>query len=54
MIKRSIVKDYVSSKGMRTSADLFEKLDIEVKKHLDMAIRRAKENNRSTVQARDM
>ena len=53
-IKKSVVKDYVTAKGLRSSTELFDELENEVKTHIDRAIKRAKDNGRSTVQGRDL
>lgn len=54
LVVKSAVKEYVASRGLRTGSDFLDKLNHEIEKHLMMAINRAKNNNRSTVQARDM
>lgn len=48
------VKDYVKDKGLMSSADLVEALNDRVYECLDEAIERAQENDRKTVQPRDV
>lgn len=51
---KSAVKDYIASKGMRTSGELFDGLDDLIRHHLDKAIERAKADKRETVQRRHL
>ena len=48
------VKDYVKEQGLMSSADLVEALNDRVYEYLDKAIDRAQENDRKTVQPRDI
>lgn len=49
LVIASKVKAYIASKGMRSSGDLAEALSDEVRKILDRAIERTKENKQQTV-----
>ncbi len=51
---KSSVKEYIASKGLRTSAEALEGLDEVIKHHLDKAIERAKAEKRETVQRRHL
>ncbi len=48
------VKDYVKEQGLMSSAELVEALNDRVYECLDRAIERAQENDRKTVQPRDV
>jgi len=48
------VKDYVKEQGLMSSAELVEALNDRVYECLDRAIERAEENDRKTVQPRDV
>ncbi len=52
LVVRSKIKDV--AKGMNVSGDFAEALSGEVEKLIQNAARRAKDNKRSTVQARDL
>lgn len=54
LVVASKVKDYISSKGLRSSGDLPAELTKKVKRILDEAIDRTKASKRETVQARDV
>jgi len=49
LVIASKVKAYIASKGMRSSGDLAEALSDEVRKILDRANERTKENKQQTV-----
>ena len=54
LIKKSLVKDYVTSKGdYRMSGDSYDKLSAIVMDICDLAIKRAEANGRKTVQKQD-
>lgn len=52
LIVKAAVKDHISE--MNVSADLYDALDDEVEELLNNAVRRAKANDRATVQPRDL
>lgn len=52
LIVKSAVKDHVD--GMNVATDLYDELDAEVGELLEDAARRAEENDRKTVQPRDL
>ena len=52
-VVESRMKDYIKSKGLHSTGDLLEELNRQVGGLIDAAIRRCKQNNRSTVQQRD-
>ncbi|MDR2428246.1 MAG: hypothetical protein LBD62_00390 [Candidatus Margulisbacteria bacterium] len=54
LVVASKVKDYISSKGGRTSGELIEALSKKVQRKLDRALERAKENSRQTVMPYDI
>lgn len=54
LIKKSLVQDYIKSKGdFRVSADSFDVLSDLVKDLCDEAIERAELNRRKTIQVQD-
>jgi histone H3/H4 len=52
LIVKSTVKEALADKNV--SADFYDNLDAEVKELLEEASRRAEQNDRKTVQARDL
>lgn len=50
----SKVKNYIKEKGMMSSSDMLDALNDRVHEMLDRAADRAQENNRKTVQAKDV
>lgn len=54
LIVKSAVKDFLASNKLRMGQDLLEALDKEIMMHLTRAIKRAHDNNRTTVQGRDL
>lgn len=50
----SKVKEYLKSKGMRTSADAIDALDKRVAQILDAAAERTRGNKRATVKGADV
>ena len=52
LIVKSAVKEELD--GMNVSADLYDELDAEVSELLESAAQRAEENDRKTVQPRDL
>lgn len=54
LVIASKVKEYIASKGLRSSGELPQELTRKVKRILDEAIERAKASKRETVQARDL
>jgi histone H3/H4 len=54
LVVASKVKEYISSKGLRSSGELPLELSKKVKRILDEAIDRAKASKRETVQSRDV
>ena len=52
LITKSAVKEELD--GMNVAADLYDELDAEVGELLEDAARRAEENDRKTVQPRDL
>jgi histone H3/H4 len=48
------VKNYIRSKGVMSSADVLDALNMAVYKLLDKAVERAQANGRKTVQGRDV
>lgn len=54
LVIASKIKEYIASKGLRSSGDLPVELTRKVKRILDEAVERAKAGKRETVQARDI
>ncbi len=54
LVVGSKVRDYVKSKGCMTSSELVGALSDQVYCLLDCAVRRAQENGRKTVSAKDV
>ena len=52
LVVKSKIKEYVSD--LNVSSDFSEALDETVKELIQKAVKRAKENGRKTVQARDL
>lgn len=52
LVVKSNVKEYLGD--MNTSGDLYEELDEEIENLLDRASQRAQDNDRRTVQPRDL
>ena len=52
LIVKAAVKEYLDEKNV--ASDFYDALDVEVKDLLDDAARRAEENDRKTVQPRDL
>lgn len=53
MIVKTIIKKYIRDNGLNSSNDLFESIEHDVKRKVDDAIERCKQNSRKTVSARD-
>jgi hypothetical protein len=51
---QSKVKEYIASKGLRSSGDLIDQLNTTVQEALDKATARTKSNDRSTVRGGDL
>ena len=51
---QSKVKEYLSSKGMGSSGDIFDQLNTDIQAALDKAAARCKSNDRSTVRGGDL
>ena len=54
LVVQSKLKEYLSSKGVRTSGDVIENLNTKITHILDDAIIRTQANNRSTVRGADL
>lgn len=54
LVVGSKVKQYIKAKGLMSSGEVLEALNCCVYECLDRAIKRAAENGRKTVQARDL
>ena len=52
VLKKSGVRE--AAEGVNVGADFYEELDQRAKELIDRAAERARENNRKTVQARDV
>ncbi len=53
LIVKNAIKDLVRGKA-NVSADFYDALDTEVKDIVHKALKRAKDNSRKTIQARDL
>jgi histone H3/H4 len=54
LVVKSKAADYIRSKGMNVSSDLYDALDKYVANALDGAVMRCKENKRKTVRGCDL
>jgi len=54
LVVKSKAREYVKTKGIRISGDVFEALSRNIASDLDSAITRAKNNGRKTIKAFDL
>ncbi len=54
LVVKSKARDYVKSKGVRISGEVFDALSKNIASNLDAAIERAKSNGRKTIKAFDL
>lgn len=54
LVMKSLVYEYLHKEGLQVALEVYEVVDIEVKRILSRAAYRARENFRKTVQGRDI